>query len=62
MNNICSYRGFTFQNAPGAVIWCPVCGDRLIAIERNGRAWIPAHEIKQVINVKPYQIHTKGTK
>jgi len=58
----CSYRGFTFRNAIGDKLNCPVCDAQLKVMDRDGRAWIAAHEHKRPIHVMPYQFHTKGNK
>ena len=58
----CPYRGIKLFIKPGEVVHCPVCDESLVAVERNGRAWLPAHEYKKPIHVMPYQFHTRGTK
>lgn len=57
----CDYRGVKLSNRPGDKIHCPLCDKTLELADRNGRAWAPEHERKEVINVWHYSQLTKGS-
>lgn len=62
MNEKRPFRGIKTSIRPGEIVHCPVCDETLTAIDRNGYAWVPAHQFKKPVNVMPYQYHTRGTK
>jgi hypothetical protein len=62
MNNKCPNYGIRTFLRPGQKHTCEVCSEVLIAQERQGRAWLPAHELKRPVHVMPYQHHYRGAK
>lgn len=57
----CVYRGIKlWPIKPGDTVVCPLCEARLVAIDRNGRAFIPAHERKLPKNSWMHYGHRSG--
>lgn len=53
--NKCPFYGVQLAYKPGEKLFCPLCGARLVTIERNGRAWVSAHDPRIEIHTQSYR-------